>query len=298
MLACRFISDSAVISALTEDNRLPAKIKKGLAEKLGLPEDTLLIHINRALTKGVGATQCRPYILTFNNDHKIFLKLSPIRKNAMKEQANADRIIQATLGSENTHPFICMKANSGFIASEKNTSNELLFFPFVPGDNLFITLTHRNTAPEQAIKQFAAIGKALAKMHIDCMQKGNVWDKFVEQDCLLRQILVHDDWQATNLMITPIVTSNDEIEYEAIIIDTEGTACISARPYKNIAESWELSGNKIELLNALLDAYVNEFTENLQEKVRKQVIDALKNDHRIDFEQLTNGLCYKPQNFV
>jgi hypothetical protein len=276
----RFISDQAVKQSLTSSAQLPAKLNTNLCLKLGLPEGTIIQSLTKAFTKGVGGTQCRPYIVTLQNGEKIFLKLSPSSKNAIAEQTKADQNIQGILGKENTHPFICMIPGSGMVAHENATYNELLFFPFVPGDNLFITMTCRNANQNDTVFQFAGIGKCLAKMHLQSMVLTDTYDKFMQNDCRLSKVLIHDDWQSTNIMITP--------ENNAIIIDTEGTTYSDIKPYRNIAESWDLSGNNFLLMNVLIDAYVNEFSPELQEQIAFNVKQALLVEHGLD---LNNSSC-------
>lgn len=270
----RFVSDEAVIKSLTNESKLPAKLKPRLASILHLPENSIIQNLSVVLTKGVGGTQCRPYVVTLESGEKIFLKLSPLAKNALAEQKIADTNIQEVLGKNSTHPFICMFRASGALAIEKETRNELLFFPYVPGDNLFITLTHRNQDKASSVQQFAAVGKCLAEMHIQCMKLLGTYEKFLNDDCLLTKVLVHDDWQATNIMITP--------ENEAMIIDTEGTALTAAKPYRNLAESWELTGPNPVMMEALLDAYTNAFPPELRDKVKNNVVNVLSRDHGIE----------------
>lgn len=274
----RFVSDKAVIQSLTEKDTLPAKLQLEVAQKLGLSADGVIESLTKAVTKGVGGTQCRPYIITLRDGQKLFLKLSPLTKNSIVEQTRADSIIKSVLGSGDAHPFVCMKPDTGMRVQEGATRNEMLFFPFVPGDNLFITTTYRNTKQSDALSQFAAIGKCLAAMHIQCMQLSDSYGKFIETGCALSKVLIHDDWQSTNLMITP---SN-----EALIIDTEGTTFSDINPYRNIAESWDLSGKDPVLMNVLIDAYVNEFSPELQEQVRLNVTDSLLKQHGLDVENL------------
>ncbi|MGE3319569.1 MAG: hypothetical protein AB7I18_09760 [Candidatus Berkiella sp.] len=273
----RFISEQAVKKSLTNNVQLPAKMNANLCAKLGLPENTIVENLSKVNTRGVGATQCRPYIVTLKGGVKLFLKLSPRNKNSIIEQAKADQNIQAVLG-KNPHPFITMMPNSGVPVSENGTHNEMLFFPFVPGDNLFITMTYRNPDHSAAMLQFADIGKCLANMHIQCMKLSGTYDQFIQEGCVLSKVLIHDDWQSTNLMITP--------ENKAIIIDTEGTSYSGNKPYRNIAESWELSGKDAALMTALLDAYINEFDPDLQPQVRESVTTALLQQHGLAIEEL------------
>lgn len=269
----RFISDKAVISALVMDgDKLPAKIKPELAKDLALPEDVNIDALTRVVTKGVGATQCRPYIVHFNNGEKRFLKLSPLHKNSVAEQRHADREIKDVLGEGTEYPFVCLNASKR--ANENGTQNELLFFPFVPGDNLFITLVHRNNNDAKlASLQFAAIGECLAGMHLRCMQAKGAYEHFLH-DGHLQGVLVHDDWQSTNIMITP--------NNEAVIVDTEGTTFSSKHAaYRNLVESWELTGKDASLMTALLDAYVNAFPPELHDKISGHVYNTLK-EHGID----------------
>lgn len=270
----RFVSDEAVIKTLTSESKLPAKLKPRLASILQLPEDSIIQNLSVVLTKGVGGTQCRPYVMTLNSGEKIFLKLSPLAKNALAEQKIADTNIQEVLGKNSTHPFICMFRASGALAIEKETRNELLFFPYVPGDNLFITATYRNQDKASAVQQFAAVGKCLAEMHIQCMKLLGTYEKFSNDNCLLTKVLVHDDWQATNIMITP--------ENDAIIIDTEGTVLTATKPYRNLAESWELTGFDPVLMEAVLDAYAHAFPPELRDKVRHNISNALLTQHGIE----------------
>jgi hypothetical protein len=268
----RFISDEAVIKTLTNDTKLPGPMKPRLCDMLQLPPNSVIENLSVVLTKGVGGTQCRPYVITLKGGEKVFLKLSPLVKKALTEQKRADVNIQEVLGKSNTQPFVCMFPASGAIGVENETRNELLFFPYVPGDNLFITTTTRNKDKESAIMQYAAIGKCLAQMHIHCMNQTGTYEQFKES-CALTKVLVHDDWQATNIMITP--------ENNAIIVDTEGTVLSNNKPYRNLAESWELSGNDPVLMASLVDTYLNEFSPELRERTRHNLYAALK-QHGVD----------------
>ncbi|MGE3319568.1 MAG: hypothetical protein AB7I18_09755 [Candidatus Berkiella sp.] len=276
----RFITEQAVIKTLTNATELPAKMKPRLCATLQLPEDSIIDNLSVVLTKGVGGTQCRPYVVTLQGGEKVFLKLSNIVKNSLREQKIADTNIQNVLGAD-AHPFVCMFPSSGALGVEKETRNELLFFPYVPGDNLFITLQYRNNEKQTAILQFTEIGQCLAKMHIECMKLLNTYDQFTNNKGLLTKVLVHDDWQATNIMITP--------ENKAIIIDTEGTM-LSDKPYRNIAESWELSSQDPELFNALIDGYINEYSPDLREGVRHNLMKVLSDEYHIELSQLKNTI--------
>jgi serine/threonine protein kinase len=91
-----------------------------------------------------------------------------------------------------------------YITSQENTTyNEMLFFPFISGNNLYITMTYfPNKNPKEI---FMEIGKVIAYLHIFCMKHNNEYDSFIkgETNYIVQKALIHDDWQATNIMITP-----------------------------------------------------------------------------------------------
>jgi hypothetical protein len=76
----RFISEKSVIKYLCGVESLPYILISTLSLKLELESDMQLEKLTRVNTKGVGGTQCRPYIMHFNNGYKYFLKLSPKSK--------------------------------------------------------------------------------------------------------------------------------------------------------------------------------------------------------------------------
>lgn len=256
----RFVSEAKVVESLTnaKNRELPAILNSSICRQFNLPLDTQLLNVTRAFTKGVGATQCRPCILHLSNDHKIFLKLSPLNKRAGAEQRIADDNIKEALGQD-TSPFVLMN-HFHYSQSENGTTNEMLFFPFVPGNNLFISLeTKDNTLC------FEAVGKALAQVHIDSMKHSGVFDAWLKSNGKLLAVLVHDDWQSTNIMITP--------EYEAKIIDTEGTRLSPENPYRNLVESWEMCSKDPQLMNAFVNGYVNAYPPEIQDKLKQSIVD-------------------------
>ena len=245
----RFISTPSVIQQLTGSSTLPAPVNPSLAGRLGLPEETKLEEIKVVPTKGVGATQCRPYILHFSGDFKVFLKLSPGVKNAAASQKIADDNINRAM-SLKTDPFILMIPNSVVIAYDKAKTNELLFFPFVSGQNLFMTTEAVRDNQEKVDSAFASIGEALAEVHITCMQQAKTYDNFLAKGCILPAVLVHDDWQSTNIMINS--------DFKAKIIDTEGTQFLEDG-YRNIKETWEMCGKNPQTMLSFLNGYVQKF---------------------------------------
>ncbi len=263
MLQSRFVKTPTVIEGLTGIKTLPAKLNPNLCEQLGLKEGIILESISVVITKGVGATQCRPYILHFNNNKKLFLKLSPGAKKAYQAQKFADSNIAKAMAS--TESFILMKPTKCIVVSEGIKANELLFFPYVSGQNLFLATEEAKDDRNKLKAIFTAVGVALADVHIACMQHANTYNAFLLSG-VMQAVLVHDDWQATNLMI--------DSDGKAEIIDTEGTE-LSHKAYRNIGETWEMCGKDPELMHSFVTAYLNKFPQEvhalLAENISKEL---------------------------
>jgi len=261
----RFVSHNYVIQCLTKAKTelLPAQISPTLCDVLAIAQNTLLVSIARVNTKGVGATQCRPYILTFNNGSKLFLKLTPAFNQSSNRQRQADKMITNALGPEQSCPFILL--THSMIIEENDIKNEILLFPFVPGDNLYIT--HQYLFPDEFNQRqhFFSLGVTLAKIHIGCMVNKKSYNSFLESYSL-PPVLVHDDWQSTNIMITP--------DHKAVIIDTEGTH-VSTNAYRNIIETWELVGKEHTLMQSFLSGYTHAFPTKDQGNIFQSIIKVL-----------------------
>ncbi len=270
----RFISEAKVIETLTAKKSLkdlPALLNKGICKLLGLPEDIQLVKLTKVVTKSVGGTQCRPYIMHLSNGEKRFLKLTPKVNNSSSKQSEADNKIKESL--DNTYPFVLMQ--NSIDASDEFARSEMLFFPFVAGDNLFIATQYTyKDSPGKLHEIFCAVGKALALVHIECMKKKGHYDQFLLGDGTLPAVLVHDDWQATNIMVTP--------DIDAIIIDTEGTA-VSDKPYRNLVESWELCSSNPQAMESLISGYVKSFPVDTREKVKQKLMEHLIQKHGPNF---------------
>lgn len=264
----RFATIAEIESELTGGKKAPELLTDKYIALLGLPTGTKLEKISTVNTRGVGATQCKPLILHFNDDQKLFLKVTPAANCSSSNQKEADNNIIAGIRAEDKPLFALMQTSCTYRTSEHQ--HEFLFFPFVPGNNLYIAVNHEHrNNPDNQLKCYYAVGKVIADMHISCMIKNETFDSFIEtSDGTLPKVLVHDDWQSTNVMVTP--------DFKGVIIDTEGT-CMCTSAYRNFKETREMACDAPGLMQSFLEGYLASYPESARAKILSKIQDVFAN---------------------
>lgn len=285
----RFSNNQNITEALTSHNQLPATLNADLCKILNICENNKLISVSPALTRGVGATQCKPLILQFETGEKRFLKVTPGANCSSDKQELADKNITSNIPIADYYLFARMDANVAYHAAPYH--HEFLFFPFIEGDNLYISTNYRyKEQTDKQLKCYEAVGQVLAKMHISCMKFQNCYERFInESNGSLPNILVHDDWQSTNVMITS--------DFKGVIIDTEGTKLSenSAGSYKNINESWEMTDGNPRMMKAFLSGYLHAYPKDARNKILEKILEnfKLKFKKELDEEAIPNSQHFK-----
>ncbi|MDF2577126.1 MAG: hypothetical protein K0S74_610 [Chlamydiales bacterium] len=259
----RFLDKEQMQALISEEGR---GIAKWYAEKLGIAPGTDFT-IKLIPKNAFGGSQSTCFTLDLGKDGSYIIKnVDEMSEGEATKQKDADQLIVKTLGREQSYfvtalditPIEWIKAKKGL---------GLLTFKKVEGEQLYLVLASKDKV--RISKVFQALGKSLGEIHVKSMKASKSLDEFYRSKGDLPKVLVHPDFQASNI----IYTNSGKIQFiDNGDIKIEETL---EKAYKNILEAREMLRKKNchDLQEEFMEAYLGAFDEYYRESIRQKIID-------------------------
>ncbi len=218
-----------------------------------------------------GGTQSQGYRCTLNDGRTFFIKQTDKQEHVTKQRA-ADQRIRKALGAyadEAPIPFMLRGDNFG-------ENKGIAIFPNVDGYMLLDSYRKQKKLNDRNPESYKRLSAALSKLHISGMLNEGQLEDFYATGCDLtgKNILYHDDFQPSNMMLTN--------RGDVYFVDTDAVDVINGKEYKNLLDLLELKLNTPGFAKAILEGYLSNFEIDKQALVLSSIQKNLKTKHKFE----------------
>lgn len=220
----------------------------------------------KALKYKDGGTQSQNFLIKMKDAPSYFMKLlGRPTSSAKNEQQNADRMVRAHIAEESspfvlTAAYITIKVSN--LDKKKVETLDALVFEHVDA----IQIINEKDKKKHAQK----LGTLLGSLYKNQLTKEGRLKKFYEEDGVLTKVLVHEDFQASNILC-------DRNSDKVFVVDIGGIRLSTDEldAYRNIREALEMTPAKEES-KTLIKAFLREFEPEHQGKILASLISSIK----------------------